>query len=475
MSGDTKSPGVELGAILEELSLNAVHQKTFLFACWTWMLTGWSSTGMTYMFDAAEQEHGSWAKLTSADQVMSIASESVALCFMSAIAFFGNISLGYLSDRAGRMVAIGISVGLSFITLVGFALARSKMLLILFVMLNPFVRDGCAAVAASLLAEWLPSAWRGAALTALHGIWNIGRIAITILWLVLPPDQNWTRFFLLSAVFPFVLGLFIVLRGSCFESPRWLLVSGNVNGCLAQLRSLVAESDLQLPAGWDRPGQLHEARVDLATSWRDLWNAEELRFLAIVSGGAFFGLFFAAQIMLIWLIKYLEEIGADDAIGACYLASPLAKVGCNILLIAGAPRDCLIDRYPRLAFMKFGFFGMAIWLIGLVLVRSRYAIIFCVFCSQVCEELVWSASSLYLNEAFPTSVRSLGFSTVVGVGNLGSFCANLMALFLEDQAWIPLVTAVQLLFLSFGFCFWLEEKGKGFQEDNFETKRSRSD
>merc|ERR1719311_534164 len=109
----------------------------------------------------------------------------------------------------------------------GFLLSRDKLWLMIWLCVNP-LKDGAGMVTNSMLAEWLPVEWRGIFIVTLHAFWNVGRLLVTVVWAIIPPNEHWLLFFSAVAVIPVTLSIFLRLRGWRYESPRWLAVSGNM-------------------------------------------------------------------------------------------------------------------------------------------------------------------------------------------------------------------------------------------------------
>ena len=109
-----------------------------------------------------------------------------------------------------------------------------------------------------LLLLMLPEESRCMLRASLHVSWNIGRLLVTLVWILVPPSENWTGFFTIVLMYPVAMALFIRLRGRYYESPRWLAVSGNYERCLENLKYAASsrEDTSALPPGWDVPGNL---------------------------------------------------------------------------------------------------------------------------------------------------------------------------------------------------------------------------
>merc|ERR1719498_1097774 len=229
------------------------------------------------------------------------------------------------------------------VAVLGFLFARDKWMLMFFICVNPFLKDGAAMVTNSMLAEWLPLEWRGIFIVTLHAFWNVGRLMITMVWALAPPSDHWVVFFSVAATLPVALSAYLRVRGWRYESPRWLAVSGNMEGCVTNLK-LAAESRTtseDLPSEWDNPQALKclsssgEAVQESRSVWQqmsDLMNPE-VRYVVITLCVIFFGLFYSAFGYFYWLIEYFKLSGLHDAIVPCMIAAPIGKILANLGLI----------------------------------------------------------------------------------------------------------------------------------------------
>ncbi|CAE8618957.1 unnamed protein product [Polarella glacialis] len=327
-------------------------------------------------------------------------------------------------------------------------------------LLSPFTKDGLCCISSCLLAEWLPVRYRGVFLVSLHGVWNIGRCGVTAVWLGYPPDEYWVEFCAAVSLFPLLVALFLRWHVREFESPRWLAVNGNSEGCIALLR-LAADSkppkDQKLPRGWDDPARLtldtNSAAVTTTASSQN-WHERlselmqpELRFLVCVCGIIWtFGLFFVSQGFFYWLITYFKKIGAGAAVSPSMMAAPIANIVVNIALMIGGPGRCIVDSCPRVPLLQAGFIGFAFFISLLAATTNKYALVGIVFMSQIFEQIIWSVGGVYLTEAFPTAVRASSQGAVMAFGSCGAIAsAGLVGLLMEIWVYLPIVTMASLL------------------------------
>jgi len=461
---------VTVSDVIEHLGLTAHHWYTVMFTWWVWVFLGWTATLVVYLLDAAGEVGSDWTRITSSDMRLTVEDKSIALLTCGILAAIANPFLGCLSDVCGRIITTEICICAGVVAMVGFIVARTKFILLLFVCLNPFLKDGAGVVTQSLLAEWLPIQWRGVLIVSLHAVWNVGRLAVTFLWAVLPPAENWVAFFAVAIVPPVILVVYVRFRGWRYESPRWFAVTGNMVGCIGALK-LAASSSARsepLPRGWDDAGILQVAddagravQSERRTRWEQLAEllVPDVRWKLSVLGIMFFALFFGSLSFFYWAIEYFKEVGLHAAIVPAMIAAPVGKIVSNLMLIMGGPGRCLIDRCPRIPLMALGFFGFGICVCAMCYFSSVFAITAVVFLSQVFEEIVWSVGSVYMTEAFPTAVRNSAIGVICTGGNIGgilgtSLCGALM----EWWVYLPMITIASFLFVGGLSCFLLKDE-----------------
>lgn len=461
-----------VSTIIELLGLTNHHWTTITFTWWIWIFAGWTATALMYLLDAVGEDDSDWVKLTSPAERLTMEDKSGALLIMGFLALFGNFVLGVGSDSFGRMCFTELCLLNGLIGGVGFLLARTKLVLLIFIVMNPFLKDGAPLITQSMLGEWLPIRWRGIFIVSLHAIWNVGRLAMTVVWIFIPPSDHWIQFNSVVVSLPVVLCMYTRLRGWRYESPRWLAVSGNTGACIANLK-LCADSRTDgepLPSGWDNPSALHiEAESGDArqakhlTMWQRLQelNISSVRWKMSLLSITSFALFYATMAVFYWAIEYFKEVGLHEAIKPSMVAAPLGKILGNLLLIVGGPQRCIIDSFPRVPLLQVGYFGFGVSLLGLCASRNVAVITATMFVSHLFQEIVWAVSGVYMTEAFPTSVRNTAIGIIAVVGNMGSLIgSSASGSLMEAWVFLPILVIAALLFTAGFTCFFLPDERK---------------
>jgi hypothetical protein len=322
-----------------------------------------------------------------------------------------------------------------------------------------------------LLAEWLPVAWRGTFVVLLGSVWSLGRIAVTLLWVAVPPSQHWSAFFLGVFIFPFVVCVVMRKYGFQYESPRWLAVSGDVKGCIDVLEHAATDQGTKdrLPRGWQDPKLLRiEKGVKMAEvgapgdSSANRWNElmrPEMRSLLVKLILINFSLWFASAGMFYWLIDYLKVIGTASVIKPAMFAAPMAKATVAIALVAGRPGYTIVDRCSRITLFKIGFIGMGFTLLLMCLTRSHNTLVAIIVANSAFEEILWCISLVYMTEVFPTSLRISACGIVNACGNMGGISsAGGAGLLMELSVHMPWVLTAALMFASAVVCFTLPDR-----------------
>jgi len=458
-----------VSTFLETVGLTRHHYCTILFASWIFVFAGWAGTAPVYIMDAAAQINSDWTHITSAQDRLTVEDRSWILLVGSILAAFGNALIGYWSDIFGRILVMECCIANGLIAAIGFVVARSKVQLLLCLIINPFIKDGAAGIAQVLLAEWAPVQWRGILIIALHATWNVGRLAMTFLWVVLPPGEHWHAFVVASGMPILLLSAYTRFRAWQYESPRWLAVSGYTKQCIETLQ--LAADGVELPEGWDHPDLLKVedhagglTQAEKKSSFEKLadLNTPDIRRSLATMSASFFAINWASGAFFYWSIEYFEVAGLREAVQPAMVAAPVAKVLCVVGMIVGGPGRCIIDTWPRVFLVQLGFAGFGVCLLVMCSLTSTVPIVASVFLLNAFEELVWTAGSVYCIEIFPTSVRNTAGSVVWTCGNLGGIIGNsLSGELMKIWPCLPFLVASAWMILGTMVCFFSQEdRGK---------------
>ncbi len=160
--------------------------------------------------------------------------------------FAGAWFFGALADRIGRRRVFLVTIALNAVFALASAFAPSLTLLLVFRFLNGLAVGGTLPVDYAIMAEYLPKRERGRFLVYLESFWALGTVVIALLaWAIVPalPEDGW-RWILAINALPGLLGFWV--RLSVPESPRYLLLKGDVEGAKQVLQRVAAINGVEL-------------------------------------------------------------------------------------------------------------------------------------------------------------------------------------------------------------------------------------
>ena len=322
----------------------------------------------------------------------------------------GAVIWGGLADRIGRRTVFLITVSLSVIF--GFlgALAPSVEVLLLLRFLTGFAIGGTLPVDYAMMAEFVPTAWRGRFLVYLESFWAVGTVVVAALawWLStrFDPAEGW-RWLVGAAALPALIGL--LARFGIPDSPRSLLVRGDQAGAQAALHRVARVNGKTLP---ERP--LERPAPAPRNTWAALFRGALAR-RSVLLGLTWFGLSLGYYGIFSWLPSYLRAQGMD--LGMVYrttLLLALAQLP-GYLLAA-----YLVEKAGRRATLT-GF--LAVSAVGVYLflgAGTPGAVLGTSMLLSAAMLGAWGALYAYTPELFPTPLRTTGMGLVSGVARLAS-------------------------------------------------------
>eukprot|EP00427_Karlodinium_veneficum_P049601 CAMPEP_0169245504 /NCGR_PEP_ID=MMETSP1016-20121227/34224_1 /TAXON_ID=342587 /ORGANISM="Karlodinium micrum, Strain CCMP2283" /LENGTH=499 /DNA_ID=CAMNT_0009325997 /DNA_START=18 /DNA_END=1517 /DNA_ORIENTATION=+ len=464
-SGSTKHT---IGSVLDQLGMTRHHWHVTILAWWIFFLSGWVYAMAPYLLDAVGGKHTDWVERTSKTERMHDSTKSIAMLFAGFAALLGNPIMGYLADSYGRISTMAMALLLVSVGTLGFAFSSSWKMLVACMCLAPFGRDGTNPIAQSLMAEWVPIAYRGRLIAVAHLVFNIGRLALTVLWLICPPRETWLTFFLASSALPVLTTVYLVLRGASYESPRWLALAGRYPLLKANLCLAAQSCDNPLAKDWCEPanlgldGQFGSSALKLddgkPVAQRALFaggigvdaRMTGLRTTICLFGVCFFCVSYASWGMFTWTIDFLKAIEANAAVSAVF-ASPLAKIFGNVVLVCPWFGKSPIDYFGRLLIFRIGMFGFSTFLFAFCLCgNNSFIITTVVFGALMFEEFVWTVGSTCVTEAFPTSFRNTASAYIFMCASAGGIVASAVSLeLLHRWQYLPIVVMASLLMFGF--------------------------
>ena len=276
------------------------------------------------------------------------------------------------------------------------------------------------AIIAPYLAEFIPSARRGAFVAAITGFLSFGAVAAALLGAALVPASHdgWRLLSIVTAV-PIVVLLW--WRRSLPESPRWLAAAGRTSEADAVVSRFEAEA-LRASGGRALRDAVPDAAppvpaANIAANLARLWRRPLLR-ITVMSWLLWLALSFAYFSFFVWLPTLLVKSGF-----------PIAKSLQYSLLIFSAQIPgyysvaWLIERVGRRTVIVAYLVCAAAAAFGLMHARSDAAVLLCgallSFFTVGCN----AGASAYTAELYPTGVRATGVGAAVGFGRAGAIVA----------------------------------------------------
>ncbi|MDO4262688.1 MAG: MFS transporter [Deinococcus sp.] len=360
--------------------------------------------------------------------------------------FVGAAFWGYMADRIGRRTVFLTTVALGVLFGIVGAFAPTVALLMVARFLTGFAIGGTLPVDYAMMAEFVPTAWRGRFLVYLESFWAVGTIAVAgLAWFLstqLPPQDAW-RWLLGLAAVPGLIGL--LARFGIPDSPRHLLLRGQAGQARAAVEKVAqANGDPQALGGEELTAPATGTRVTPADLLRGT-----LRRRTLLLGAVWFGLSLGYYGIFSWLPSFLKAGGMD--LGQVYRTTLLLALA---QLPGYALAAYLVDRIGRRATVS-GF--LALGAVGAYLFLSAGSPQSVLATSALLSFALlgaWGAVYAYTPELFPTRLRSTGMGLMSSTARAASLISpSVGALLLTGNLSVAL-TVFALCFAIAAACAW---------------------
>ncbi|UBV45076.1 MFS transporter (plasmid) [Deinococcus taeanensis] len=448
MTTRPSSDTLSVDAAINQLGLGAFQWRLLLICGLTWAADAMEVLLMGFALPGISASFGFPAGASQAKWLLSATFAGM---------FLGAWFWGWVADRLGRRTVFltTVSLGVVFGLLGAFAPGLTWLVAARF--LTGFAIGGTLPVDYSMMAEFVPTAWRGRFLVYLESFWALGTVLVAALaWglsSLMPPGEAW-RWLLGLAALPGLFGL--LARLGVPDSPRSLLVRGQGAAAREALERVARLNGRALPpqplavpvaAAHVHPTQLFSGSTGRRT---------------LLLAAVWFGLSLGYYGIFSWLPSFLRAQGLE--LGAVYrttLLLALAQVPGYVLAAV------LVERIGRRAtlvgYLVASAAGAYLFLgagsPGLVLATSAllsFALLG-----------AWGALYAYTPELYPTPLRTTGMGFVSGMARLASVLSpSLGALLLTGQLPVAL-TLFAGCFLLAALCAWaigVETRGQDLQD-----------
>ncbi|XP_024403195.1 organic cation/carnitine transporter 7 [Physcomitrium patens] len=417
--------------------------------------------------------------------------------------FVGAYIWGLVSDIKGRRVGFLATAVFTFFFGLLSAWSPTYWFLLLARTLVGFGLGG-SSVIFSLCMEFLPASSRGFWLVFLNVLWTVGSVSSALLAWVILPNHSWRILVAVSAL-PFLL--LLVFYSWVPESPRYLMVKGDIEGAREVLRQVAYINGRSLPTGnlslakschqinndkvaskVNTPSDsLDEVRGDtnhggVKGAWSIIQQlfSPELKLTTILLWTFFFANAFTYYGLVLLTtqlpVESHDEVVSMDA--GCMtdgrpgtdVASYKAVLITSLAELPGLVLACLtVERYGRKASMGALLLGTGLFVAPLWKPLSEMATTTLMFGARSCIMGAFSILWAYAPELYPTKLRSTGLGFSNSAGRIGGFLCPFVAIEMMKNGHrilsVTLFSTVPLIASIATLLFPVETKGLRLPDD----------
>jgi len=335
----------------------------------------------------------------------------------------GGIWGGWVADRFGR---VRVTVWCTVVFSIGTALLGFTQTYTQFALARFLASVGLGAVYVvgnTLMAEYVPTRYRGTVLGSVQAGWSVGYLVATLLagWILPAYGWRWLFYIAIIPVFMAVLMQFFVP-----EPPNWL--------------ALRAKLAADKAAGGSGAAKAKES------SWRLIFsnpaNARMFVLWAFTAGFLQFGYYGVNN----WMPAYLEkEMGMNFKAMTVYLLGTYAA-----MIIGKILAGWLADRFGRRAIFAFGALGTAVLLPVIVLYHTPGNITYLMTVFGFVYGIPYGVNATYMTESFETRIRGSAVGGAYNVGRMGAMLAPAIIGYLATNGSIG--TGFLVMGVAYFFC-----------------------
>ncbi len=465
---DASAPAQPLGESLDQARFSRLHFRFWLLAALGILLDGFDFFIIGVASPLLAEDFG----LTAAEKGLVTAAAIVG-------AIFGAGLLGPLADRLGRRRIFRFDLILFIVFSVACVFAWSVWSLIAFRFVLGVAIGLDYPIAASYLAEVLPTRGRGRWLVSAFSLQAVGILLgaiVGVIVLAIAPDVDSWRWMLGFGAIPALV--IVILRRGVPESPRWLAQNGHEREASEVTEALVQHPVAVTAADRERAEETPEG---LRALIQPRLFKRELRRRTAFTAIPWFLMDIATYGVGIFtptLIAAIAIHGADTTFIADDIASTKATAALDVFLPIGfAIAILFVDRIGRVPLQISGFAGMTVALCILASVELLHgggeshlalvAIGFAIF--NTAMNAGPNATTYALPaEVFPSEVRAAGHGFAAASAKFGAAIGVFFfPILLDDLGASTLLFGVAgccLLALGVTALLRIEPKGKTLEE-----------
>lgn len=372
-------------------------------------------------------------------------------------AFLGALFWGTISDYIGRRAAFQTTIGI-FALFTGLAAGAWNMTsLVTARFLANFGLGGEVPVAATLVAEFMPSKVRGAATGNMMTAFPVGLVVAAGLSLAIIPNFGW-RWLFVVGVLPALILFFV--RRNVPESVRYLVSRGrykDADDTVAAIEEKVTGKRSAPPAALRQPVFAPRTGV---TVFQLLAPGRQRRtiLLWIVS----FCFLWSSNGILFMLPTILTQRGFPLSQAILF-----QLVQASAAIFGYSACSFLIDRYGRRPVLFLYFLVGAAFHLWFAMASGAWMFA-AIACVGWVNPGVYGPTVIYAGELYPTSMRATAVGWVFGIGRIGSFLAPaIVGLMLASGLGAYVLHTFALTYLIAAFALiavGIETRGKVLEE-----------
>jgi putative MFS transporter len=381
-------------------------------------------------------------------------------------AFVGALFWGTISDYIGRRAAFQATVGIFAVFTGLVAVSWGVLSLSVFRFLSNFGLGGEVPVTSTLASEFSPGKIRGRMTGNIMAAFPLGLAIAAGMSLLIIPNFGWRALFAIGVV---PAALLFFARRFMPESVRYLLSKGRI----AEAEQVVSTIEREALGRNLTPAEIEampkipaEAVVVTKTTVVELLAPGRVRrtlLLWVVS----FGFLWASNGILFMLPTILAERGIPltQAITFMLVQAIAAFFGYSAC-------GFLIDRFGRRSVLFLYFFVGAGFHLWFAEASGAWLYVAAAAVGWV-NPGVYGATTVYVNELYPTALRATAVGWFFGIGRIGSFLAPaLIGLMLAYGFGAYVLHTFALSYLVSAVALWMigvETKGRALEEINREA------